>query len=276
MCGCVDSMHKDQEEYILKEGYWTKKEEDEIKNNKDTLISFEMSYRKEHLKSRRIAWLKELKDIRTRIKELENKKSTLLGNTAESYAVKKSNEYHIKKSLFNDKNLTILAFDDEKFEEFDEKEIEQLVFIYSAYSERFESDNLKKLALSSFFLNLFSLSSDDPRGFYGKPVAYLTFYQSELFSLGRYFKSILAEYGQSLTSDLLSDPDKLIEYIEIHRNYKELQEGSEEMEAGGIVGATKEDLEYLGIKTEAKFNLGEELKKSGGKLDMEKLFQLHS
>jgi hypothetical protein len=52
---------------------------------------------------------------------------------------------------------------------------------------------IKMIATMPSFLNSFFLCDDDPSIFYGKPVIDLTIYQTDLFSKGKYFKSILSE-----------------------------------------------------------------------------------
>ena len=79
--------------------------------------------------------------------------------------------------------------------------------------DRFADINLKRVAVSGFYLNNFYLCKDNPFIFYGKPVVGLTYPQTELFSFGRYFKGILTEIKPPPTEEQLDDPDKLIEML---------------------------------------------------------------
>ena len=72
--------------------------------------------------------------------------------------------------------------------------------------------------------------------------------------------------------------EDLIDWIEIRVNATKAGIiGGEENASDGsksILGGTKKDLEYLGIKLEERFSLKKELDKHGGKLDATKLFEL--
>lgn len=126
------------------------------------------------------------------------------------------------------------------------------------------------------FLNLFYLSGDNIYHFYGKPIINLTFYQIELFSLASNFKNILSEFGNSIPKNIMNDPDKLLEYVELNRNYKKAFPEDKEGEGGGgrgIMGATKDDLETLGIQTTANDKFSQKLKEKG-KLSLKDLMEM--
>lgn len=266
-----------QEEYIIKEGLWPKDNDIEISQYKKMLSDFENNYSKEYLKSRRKTWLNEIESCKRKLREFEAKKAVLLGLTAETYATKKANEEHIKKSFYKDNELKQLLFNTAQFDELDEETILQLNNIHNEYSDKFNSENLKKIALCPFFLNMFYLCADNPYNFYGKPIVYLTFYQSQLFSFGRHFKNILSDHGNNIPAHILNDPNELIEWTEINKNFKEIDKGEANEETSGtsIIGATKADLEYLGITPQQKFSTTKELEKKGGHLDMRDLMDLH-
>jgi hypothetical protein len=147
-------------------------------------------------------------------------------------------------------------------------------------SRKFSQINLKRVALSGFFLNNFYLCKENPFTFFGKPVVELTFHQTDLFAYGRYFKHILSEMKSTPPPDMMEDPDKLLDQYNIEQNKDSvLSPKGKEGTATTIVGATKEDLEALGLKDQAQdgevIDLNKEAEKKGGELSMEDLMKLH-
>lgn len=241
---------KEREEYIKKEDLWTPADETEEARLLVSLNTMNLSKTKLIKEIDRKNMQKVIDEVNEELKVLRIKKNNLIGNTCESYSAQKFNQFCLFNSFFNDKNLTTRRFTTVEFDNLEEEELEQLTNIYLKYSEQFSDKTFKKIALSPFFLNLFYLAEDDPVKFYGRAIIYLTFYQSELFGLGKYFKPILAEWHGKLTDDILSDPDKLIEMANTNKNADEMLKKTN-MEDGkttrtSIVGASRKELEALG------------------------------
>ena len=138
--------------------------------------------------------------------------------------------------------------------------------------------NIKRIALSGFFLNNFYLCKDNPKIYFGKPVVELTYNQSELFSYGRYFKHILSDMKNKPSPEIMDDPDKLIEMYNIGQNSSKMKQSAEDSDASTVVGATKEDLERMGMSSPSEdkgVSLSKEASKKGGKLSMDDLIKLH-
>ena len=139
--------------------------------------------------------------------------------------------------------------------------------------------NIKKIALSGFFLNSFYLSNDDPFIFYGKPIINLTFVQTELFSNAKYFKAIVTNSTVKPPDNVLNDPDALIEWYEGSKNASELMNKSKKTEealGSSVIGASKQDLEKMGMQNSGNISLTEEAKKKGGSLSFQDLIKLHN
>ena len=267
--------YKEKCEYLLKTEQWNKKDEEKLVDYKKTLIDFEANVSNQFLKSKRDMWVAEIKKIKLEIESIESRKNALIGDICEGFASKKSNETHILSSYYKDPELKNKLFTQEEFNELEDEKILKTFEIFNKHSQNFNSEFLKKLSISPIFLNMFYLSGDNIYYFYGKPIIYLTFYQIELFSLANNFKTILSEFGNTIPKDIMADPDKLLEYVELNRNYKKAFPEDDEGGGGrGIMGATKSDLETLGIQAGGNDKLSEELKKKGGKLSMQDLMKM--
>ena len=120
------------------------------------------------------------------------------------------------------------------------------------------------------------MSPDSIFEFYGKPIIQLSFYQLDIWGSAKRFQNDMQEFP-NIPKHIQEDPEKLMEYVDVNRNYKKAFPDADKDEGGGggsIVGATKEDLDALGIESEAHFSFDEELKKKGGKLTKEDLLRL--
>ena len=169
-------------------------------------------------------------------------------------------------------------FGEDEFQELDEEQVTEIMTIYSKNNEKFKAEVLKKIALADFFTNIFYLCEDNVFNFYGKPVINLTFYQIEIYSYGRYFKSLIQNSEDKIPDHIVEDPDKLIEWAQSSKNVKEVLEknSGEEAGASSIMGATKEDLAKAGVdKNEDVIDLSQKAKEQGGRLTMEDMMKLH-
>ena len=183
---------------LIKLGHWTQEKEDKIfdlgASIKDAqkqaldIASHDVD-RKEGLKN----FIANLNDQRY---ALEKERAELIGTTAESYSQRKNNERLILHSLFKDEQLTETLLSEEEFDELPQDLLLEAISLYNLNMEFFTEKWIKKIAVMPSFLNAFFLCNDDPRMFFGKPVIELTIYQTDLFSKGKYFKSILNESEQ--------------------------------------------------------------------------------
>lgn len=267
--------YKEKEKQIISDKLWTDNDEIELIQNQKIVQDLRIDYSKDYLISRRRNTKKQIKEFQSKINSLEFKKSHYIGSVAEEFANKKLMYYRIINSFHINKECTQVLVSQDEIE--DDK-YEELMDLYIKHNDRFNADNIKKIALYPFFSNIFSLCDDNVYTFFGKPIVQLTNYQTELFYFGRYFKNILSNHSE-IPKEVLSNPDELMDWIDIQNNAKKagiISDGEDDAQDGSmsVMGATKEDLEALGLKVNQRFNLGEELKKSGGKLNAEQLYNL--
>jgi len=270
---------KEKENYLIKENLWSIEKNEKIEKIKKNIFSLKQTKSKifkiEDIKYINKSIEKEEKDL----KELLTEFTELLGFTVEDYANKKINEYFMFISLYKDIDLNEKFFSQEEFEDLENFDITKLVFIYNGINLKFSEQNLKKIALSSFYLNIFNLSSDNPYYLYGKPIIDLTFYQMEIFSFARYFKNVVSNSKHSPPEEYYNEPDKLIEWLETSKNADEMIEKNDTQKTDGtvatsIIGAKKEDLAKIGADKNV-ISLHDVAQQKGGVLTMEDLMKLH-
>lgn len=274
---------KEQEEYLIKEGLWEESKNKKIAELEKFIGNLKTTKSKLFLKAQIDQLNSEIDKNDAQLKALKHERKDLIGYVLEDYTFKKMNEYYMYVSLFKDDTFKEKFFKEADYEDLDNKEIGVLIKNYNEINNKFNDNNLKRISLAGYFSNMFYLSNDDPFLFYGKPLVELSFYQIELFSYGKYFKSILSNAKTRPPQYLMSDPDALIEWFEGSKNVEETLNKNTKMSqkdnvATSIVGATQEDLKRLGVKTENEstdINLAKEASKKGGKLDMQDLIKLH-
>ena len=270
-----------KEEYIIKEKLWSVENNEEIKKIKSYISGLKQTKSK-LFKNDDIAQInKQINEENIKLFTLIAERKDLLGFTVEDYANKKVNEYYMFNSLFKDKDLKNKFFSEQEFDELENRDLSEILEIYNNMNKNYVDKNLKKIALSSYYLSLFNLSDDNPYYMYGKPIVYLTFYQMEVFGYARYFKNALSEAKHKPPDEYYEDPDKLIDWLESSKNVEEVlsknesnQKKTEGAIATSIVGAKKEDLAKIG-KDENGISLHKEALKKGGTLSMEDLMKMH-
>ena len=270
-----------KEEYIIKENLWSIEKNEEIKKIKSYISGLKQTKSK-LFRNDDIAQInKQINEENIKLFTLIAERKDLLGFTVEDYANKKVNEYYMFNSLFKDKDLKNKFFSEQEFDELENRDLSEILDIYNNMNKNYVDKNLKKIALSSYYLSLFNLSDDNPYYMYGKPIVYLTFYQMEVFGYARYFKNALSEAKHKPPDEYYEDPDKLIDWLESSKNVEEVlsknennQKKTEGAIATSIVGAKKEDLAKIG-KDENGISLHKEALKKGGTLTMEDLMKMH-
>ena len=273
---------EEKEKYLILENLWSKEKNDEIKKIKLYISNLKTTksklFRNEEIESIN----NQVIEQNLKLIELVSERKELLGFTVEDYANKKVNEYYMYNSLYKDKDLKDRFFSEDEFDELENKDVSEIIEIYNNMSKDFSEKNLKKVALSSFYLSLYNMCEDSPYYLYGKSVIHLTFYQIEVFSYSRYFRNAISEAKHKPADELYEDPEKLIDWLESSKNAEELlskSDGKENKKGEGviatsIVGAKKEDLEKVGANQKG-VSLHDEALKKGGSLSMEDLMKLH-
>ena len=219
-----------------------------------------------------------IKETREKLNLLEDRKSSLLENDAETYASKRANDYYVIKSFYEDKDLESPVFPNEK--EYGELYIEEVSSFVKCYNETFqmfEELKIQEMILQDFYYIYFPFS-DDTVGFFGNPVSKLTYNQLKLIVYTKIFKSIF-ENNKHIPEGIRKDPQALLDYGSIDEDAKsKLKEKMDADKDGAMLfNATEEDFEYAGLEKPSDrptMSLQEAAKQKGGKLSMEDLMEL--
>lgn len=271
---------KNQINNLIEKDNWSQDKEDQIIETRQYLK--DLKYTKSKL-----VITKDLDNINKQIEEAQEKinkflkeREELLGTTLESYTDKKINEYYVYISLYKDENLKEKYLTQKEFEDLEYEELFQLYAAYNFGLSNLVDKNIKKIALSNFFLNVYYLCDDNPYSFFGKPIIDLTFTQAELFSYGKYFKNIMTNSTTKPPDNVMNDPDSFIDWYEGSKNINTItnKNKSKNKEALGssIIGASEKDLKKIGMENKEGISLIKEAEKKGGALSLQDLIKLHN
>ena len=263
---------------LMKEGIWSDKDQAEIDRQELFLEQMQKTKTQLVLKSQIDRQNITIKETQDKIQELQDKKNSLIGVNAEDYAEKRSNDYYIIKSFFNDSDLKSPVFPDEN--QFNELYPEDLVKFVSTYNETFkmfEELKIQEMILQDFYYIYFPFS-DDTVGFFGNPVCHLTYNQLKLIVYTKIFKNIF-ENNQHIPEKIKKDPQALLDYGSISDDAKEKMKKqlSSDKDATTLFGATEEDYEYAGLdkpSDSSTMSLHDAAEKKGGSLSMQDLMEL--
>jgi len=267
---------EDKIDYLIKEKLWDPEKDKQAKRLEDMLKGMRKTKSKLILQTQIDAINKDIEENELQLSTILAEKETIIGFTAEEYAQRRINEYYMYISILDENENRL--FKEDEFQELDEEQVAEIMTVYSKNNEKFKAEVLKKIALADFFTNIFYLCDDNVFNFYGKPVINLTFYQIEIYSYGRYFKSLIQNSEDKIPDHIVEDPDKLIEWAQSSKNVKEVLEknSGEEAGASSIMGATKEDLAKAGVNQDQDvIDLSKKAEEQGGRLSMDDLMKLH-
>lgn len=261
---------------LIEEKQWTPRQESLIKQEEDFIDNLNKQKKSLYLKSEITRVNTDIESAQKRLYDLKNTKAAFFNRTAESYAEERVNDYYILKCLYKNKSLTIEAFQESEFDNIDSETLTCIIKQYSEVYKNINDNTIQYLVLQDFF-NLYMPFAENPTEFFGKSVCELTYNQVKLLIYARFFKNVFQQ-NEKMPQEIKNDPDKIIDYVNANENAKKIIEdkNNKENQASSIVGATSEDLEYVGLKAKGQktLSLSDEAKKKGGSLSMEDMMKI--
>ena len=261
---------------LIEEKQWSTKQESLIKQEEDFIDNLNKQKKSLYLKSEIQRVNADIELGQKRLYDLKNTKASFFNRTAESYAEERVNDFYILKCLYKDKKLSQQAFEEDQFDNIDSETLTSIIKQYSEVYKNINDNTIQYLVLQDFF-NLYMPFAENPTEFFGKSVCELTYNQVKLLIYARFFKNVFQQ-NDKMPQDIKNDPDKIIDYVNANENAKKVIENknNKENQATSIVGATSEDLEYVGLKAKGQktLSLADEAKKKGGSLSMEDMMNI--
>lgn len=258
------AVEQERLEILKRMNLWGQPQEDRLRDLNEYLDGLQKSRRKLITHEDKQINKTEIDKTIQELTELNSEKMTLVGRTCESFAAQKQNEYYLMHTLYTDNSFNKLFFNFEEFDALESEELNELFLKSNTSLNNFCDLNVKYLALSSFFQNVFGLS-ESVYEFFGKPVSTLTFYQVNLSLYGSNYKFMTAQ-SENIPADVKEDPELFESWYNDRQNIQKIEE-----KAGGptnIIGGNNQS----STRGENVIDLNS-LKKNKGKLSKDDILQ---
>lgn len=277
-------LEKEKIEEAINGGWWTSEKESKISLLRKTVQNLFKTRDKLLYPSQKQEIEKQIKQNEAVLITYTKERREIVGYTLEDYANSKLTEELLIFFTYKNQDFTERLFSSrDEYYDLTESHVEKIKNSFETYSQVFNHNNIKKVAACGFFQNLVYLN-EDANSFWGTPTIKCTKYQIDVLLYGKMYKNMIrsyAENGKPVPEEVLSDPDKFVEWTDnqssdngIRSRNKKSKTGSSNM-VSSTVGATKEDLDKLGVKVEklkgkSLLQMAEE---SGGVLEKSEYFK---
>jgi hypothetical protein len=258
---------------LEEEGIWLPSDDSEIETQRFYVQNLIKNKKNIVLKSATERINQQIKEAEEKLNSLIIKKENLISNSCEKYALNRANDFYMFNSFYKTSDLKEPLYTQEEFEYIEPKKVTALVNIYNKFHEKFSEKNIQNLAIQDFYKIYYSFS-ESTMDFFGCPVVKLNNFQLNLLIYTRIFKNIF-ETNEDIPEKIKKDPEALLDYANSAEARNEMKEKIEDSSsASTIMGATKEDLQDLGVNSSSKNSLHKAAKKKGGSLSMKDLMNL--
>lgn len=259
---------------LIEQGDWSAKDDLTIEKTQKYIDSMLQAKSKLVLKSAQESQNKLIQREREKLQKKINQKNELIGNTCEKYAQHRTHDFYILKSFYKNIKKETPLFTEKEYDNLTQPQITVLVSIYNEIFNGFSEESVQHLVLEDFYSPYLNFSEDSMQ-FYGAPFCSLTYNQIRMIVYTRIFKNIF-ENNANIPDHIKKDPTALLDYGSVSDEEKEKIRSKFDSGSGAtIVGASKEDYEYLGVSQPVGGkSLHEEAKKKGGKLSMRDMMKL--
>jgi hypothetical protein len=276
---------KEKIEEAINGKWWASEKEFRIIFLKKTIQNLFKTRDKLLYPSQKIEIEKQIKQNEAILITYTKERREIVGYTLEDYANSKLTEELLIFFTFKNKDFTERLFSSrDEYYSLTDGHVEKIKNSFETYSQVFNNDNIRKIAACGFFRNLVYLN-EDAYGFWGKPTTECSKYQIDVLLYGKMYKNMVrnyAENGKPVPEEILSDSDKFVEWIDnqsrepgVKSHNKKSRAGSSNM-VSSTVGATKEDLNKLGVRIEklkGNKSLLELAEEKGGTLEKSDYFK---
>lgn len=256
---------------LSEEGVWTSEDEAKIKEQENFLEAAEKTKKQYYLKAEIEKANEDIENAQKKIVDLQGQKDSLLGQTCEKYASSRLSDHYILESLFRDEELLKPFYTQDAVDDMSREEMRDVVTNYNTVYSAFTDENIQKVILQEFYQPYIPFC-EDVKNMFSKPLFELSVNQVKLVIFSRMFKNIFENYP-NIPEKIKKDPVKIIDYVNAQDKAKETLKNFDKDGASTIVGAKKDDYEYLGIQQTDQNSLTSMLKEKGGKMDMKDLMK---
>ena len=259
------------------QGVWSKKDEDILYKLKDENKNLQKTFNNMVIERDKEPIKKRIDELQKLIKKKKKERESVVTNTAEDYASKKSTEKFLYYCLFKDEDLKEKLFTKEEFEEIGYSELSEIYVKYNEAQKKFEEKNLKQLSITPIFKSIYNLYSEDLTGFFKKHPLDLSFFQVNLLNYAKLFTSIFKNH--KIPDNIRNDAQKILDFIEEDgvkkKQVEKAIDKANESDGFSYARAKDSDLEKLGVNKKGTKDIHKVAEEAGGELSMEDFMKIH-
>ena len=236
---------------MIEEDIWTTEDEERYKEYGEKVQSLEETKRNLIIPSQRERITEEISEAQEELSKIMVRRQSLLSETCESYAQNKSNDYSIYLSFYKSPHGEEKYFTKDEYAELTKQELAQWFGAYNDAIIDLSTQNIKHLAINNVFSMYYNVvGSANLYKFFDRPIYHLSFYQLNLLNYAKILHSIL-ENIEKIPEGIKDNPDELISFAESKGRNKSAVEKSQDKQGFSVVGATRKDMEEMGVASEA-------------------------
>jgi hypothetical protein len=206
--------------YLEEEGVWSKEEEKSLKEARQRLEGAHANIAKAASAHMKKSFENSIATIQEEVREKEKKKQSLIENTCEQYAERRSSDQIVRVAFYK-KDKKTLFYTDKDFELLEKEEIEGLIHIYNEASSHLSTENIKSISVADFFASFYSVVEERPSDFFRRPIHELTFFQINLLSYARVMGSIMKNLDPP--DHIRDDPERLLAFAKSENKKREAE-----------------------------------------------------
>jgi hypothetical protein len=259
-------------ERLHEEELWTSQDEAKIIEQKNYLKNVETSKKQLFLKKEIDRANEDIQEAQKKLVELQSEKAGLLGQTCEKYAESRVSDHYVIRSLYKDSKLKETYYSEDEVDEMSRSEMSSIVKLYNESYSSFDDNKIQQVTLQDFYQPYLPFC-ENVSNMFTKPLFELSLNQVKLIIYSRMFKNIFENYPK-IPERIKKDPEKIIDYVNAQEKAKDNLQNMDKEGASTIMGANKEDYDYLGIEGSGNTSLSSKLKEKGGKMDMKDLMDV--
>jgi hypothetical protein len=252
-------LEREKVEEAIDGGWWSSDKESKINFLRKTVQNLFKTRDRLLYASQKVEIEKQIRQNEAILITYTKERREIVGYTLEDYAHSKLTEELLIFFTYQNSDFTQRLFSDRhEYYNLTDGHVEKIKNAFDTFSRVFTNETVRKIAACGFFQNLVYLN-EDAYSFWGNPTTKCTKYQIDVLLYGKMYKNMIKNYAENskpVPEEVLNDPDKFVEWTDNQslepvsrtRN-KKFKDGSSNL-ISSPVGATKEDLDKLGIKVE--------------------------
>lgn len=268
---------KEQINEAIRGGWWNSEVESKIDLLQKTVHNLYKTRDKLLYKSQKEDIEKQIKRNEAILLTYTKERREIVGYTLEGYAQQKLTEELLIYFIYKNSDFSERLFPTrEEYYNLTDGSVETIKNAFDRYSEIFKMENLKLVAAAGFFQNLVYLN-DDAYSFWGEAPVKCSKFKIDVLLYGKMYKNVIrnhAENGKPIADEIIGDPEKFVGWISNQSGGTNSGSSGKAKSDGknavsSYVGATKQDLDHLGVKVEkiGGKSLLELAREKGGKLE---------